>query len=108
MSLTIRFFALAPLALCVAADAAAAEGAGFDEEIVVVAPTPGVARGLDADKLPFNVQSADADAFERAQATDLTDFLSTQLGSVNINSAQNNPLQPDVQYRGYAASPLLG
>ncbi|MEQ8660328.1 MAG: TonB-dependent receptor [Gammaproteobacteria bacterium] len=88
--------------------ASAAEGAGFDEEILVVAPTPAGGRGLAADKLPFNVQSADSDALERAQALDLTDFLSTQLGSVNINSAQNNPLQPDVQFRGYAASPLLG
>ncbi len=87
---------------------AAAEGAGFDEEILVVAPTPAGGTGLAANKLPFTVQSGDADALERSQATDLTDFLSTNLGSVNINSAQNNPLQPDVQYRGYAASPLLG
>ncbi|MGE0485802.1 MAG: TonB-dependent receptor [Gammaproteobacteria bacterium] len=85
----------------------AAEGAGFDEEVLVVATTPG-GRGLEADKLPFNVQSADADAFERSQSVDLTDFLGSNLGSVSINSAQNNPLQPDVQYRGYAASPLLG
>lgn len=88
--------------------AGAAEGAGFDEEIVVVAPTPGSTRGIAADKLPYNVQSADADALERVQATDLTDYLNANLGSVNINSAQNNPLQPDVQYRGFAASPLLG
>ena len=86
----------------------AAEGAGFDEEILVVAPTPSGGSGLAADKLPFNVQSADSDALERTQAVDLTDYLSTHLGSVNVNSAQNNPLQPDVQYRGYAASPLLG
>jgi len=86
----------------------AAEGAGFDEEILVVAPTPSGGRGLEANKLPFNVQSADSDALERTQAIDLTDYLSSHLGSVNVNSAQNNPLQPDVQYRGYAASPLLG
>ena len=86
----------------------AAEGAGFDEEILVVAPTPVGGVGVDANKLPFTVQTADADAFERAQAIDLTDYLGTHLGSVSINSAQSNPLQPDVQYRGYAASPLLG
>ncbi len=38
----------------------AAEGAGFDEEILVVAPTPAGGSGLAADKLPFNVQAADA------------------------------------------------
>jgi len=88
--------------------AVAAEGAGFDEEITVVATTPGGSVGIAPEKLPFNVQSADSDALERAQSLDLTDFLSTNLASVNINSAQNNPLQPDVQYRGYTASPLLG
>ena len=84
------------------------EGAGFDEEIVVVAPTPSTSMGLVRDKLPFNVQAADSDALERAQSLDLTDFLNVNLGSVNINSAQGNPLQPDVQYRGFSASPLLG
>ena len=85
-----------------------AEGAGFDEEIMVVAPVPGGSTRLDLNKLPFNVQATDADALARAQSTDLTDYLGTHLGSVNINSAQNNPLQPDVQFRGFTASPLLG
>lgn len=86
----------------------AAEGAGFDEEVTVVGTTPTNATGIAINKLPFNVQGADADAIERSQSLDLTDFLSTNLGSVNINSAQNNPLQPDVNYRGFTASPLLG
>ncbi len=30
------------------------------------------------------------------------------LGSVFVNDAQSNPLQPDVQYRGFVGSPLLG
>lgn len=90
------------------ASAWAAEGAGFDEEIEVVAPTPGGSTAIALDRLPFNVQATDADALERSQSLDLTDYLSTHIGSVNINSAQNNPLQPDVQFRGYRASPLLG
>ena len=99
--LALLFAGLAQSGLC-------AEGAGFDEEILIVAPTPGGGPGMAADKLPYSVQSADADALERSNAVDLTDFLNAQLGSVSINSAQNNPLQPDVQYRGYAVSPLLG
>lgn len=86
----------------------AAEGVGFDEEIVVVGATPQGGQGFEADQLPFNVQSADQDALLRSQSLDLSDFMNANLGSVNINSAQNNPLQPDVQFRGYAASPLLG
>ena len=94
--------------LVISPNAAIAEGAGFDEEVTVVGTTPTNGTGIAIDKLPFNVQGADSDALERAQSLDLTDFLSTNLGSVNINSAQNNPLQPDVQYRGFTASPLLG
>lgn len=86
-----------------------AEGAGFDEEVVVVAPTPTSSNlGLDPSRLPFTVQAADSDALRRSQSLDLTDYLNTNLGSVSINSAQGNPLQPDVQYRGFSASPLLG
>ena len=38
----------------------------------------------------------------------LAEILRNQLVSVNINDVQNNPFQPDVQYRGFTASPLLG
>ncbi len=79
-----------------------------DEEVVVVATTPAGGVGQNVEKLPFNVQVSSATDLARSQVLDLTDFLATNLGSVNINSAQSNPLQPDVQYRGYAASPLLG
>ena len=33
---------------------------------------------------------------------------STMLASVNLNETQANPFQPDVQFRGFVASPLLG
>ncbi|MDP6183666.1 MAG: TonB-dependent receptor plug domain-containing protein, partial [Gammaproteobacteria bacterium] len=105
----IAFASVVSAVLCsIALRAHAAEGAGFDEEVKVVATTPGGSVGIAPEKLPFNVQVADDDALDRAQSLDLTDFLGTNLASVNINSAQNNPLQPDVQYRGYTASPLLG
>ncbi len=105
----IAFASVVSAVLCsFALRAHAAEGAGFDEEVTVVATTPGGSVGIAPEKLPFNVQVADDDALDRAQSLDLTDFLGTNLASVNINSAQNNPLQPDVQYRGYTASPLLG
>lgn len=87
----------------------AAEGAGFDAEVVIVAPTPlGQHGGIKPERLPFSTQSTDADALTRAQSFDLTEHMNQNLGSVSINSAQNNPLQADVQFRGYSASPLLG
>ena len=58
--------------------------------------------------MPSNVQTADAEQIEKLQPLDLTDFLNRQFASVSINHAQNNPLQPDVNFRGFTASPLLG
>ena len=38
----------------------------------------------------------------------LADFLARNFASVFVNEAQGNPLQPDVRYRGFVGSPLLG
>jgi len=86
----------------------AAGSVSFDEEIEVVVSTPVGGVGLPAAMLPFNVQVADQYSLERSQSLDLADHLGTHFGSVSINSGANNPLQADVQYRGYSASPLLG
>ena len=34
--------------------------------------------------------------------------MNRQMQSVNINDTQNNPYQPDITYRGFSASPVLG
>jgi outer membrane receptor protein involved in Fe transport len=54
------------------------------------------------------VQSATDADLERSHAVDLTNFMNRKLGSVHVNEIQNNPFQPDVNFRGFTASPLLG
>ncbi len=78
------------------------------EEIIVIGVTPNDGLGLPEGKLPYRVQSASAEQLERAQSLDLSDYLRNNASSITINDAANNPLQPDVQFRGYSASPLLG
>jgi outer membrane receptor protein involved in Fe transport len=76
------------------------------DEIVVVAGTPlGESQSSD---LAGNYQTIDSEEFRRQRALDLTEMMNRRLGSVFINEAQSNPLQPDVQYRGFVGSPLLG
>ncbi len=75
------------------------------EEVVVLAP---YGNGIDPALVPANAQRAVAEELQRSQALDLTDFLNRQFSSVSINHAQNNPLQPDFNFRGFTASPLLG
>jgi outer membrane receptor protein involved in Fe transport len=75
-------------------------------EVVGATPLPGL--DVPKDQVPGNVQTARAADIERSRAADLTQFLNRRLGSVHLNDVQNNPVQPDVNYRGFTASPLLG
>ncbi|HEC58228.1 hypothetical protein LCGC14_0852700 [marine sediment metagenome] len=76
--------------------------------IQVIGTTPLHGVGLPADMIASNVQSATSEDLERVQALDLSDFMNKTLGSVSLNQAQNNPFQPDLKYRGFTASPLVG
>ena len=75
-------------------------------DVIAVSPLQG--SGVSADKIPANVQTANADQMQKAQTISLSDYINRYLGSVSVNEAQNNPLQPDIYYRGFVASPLLG
>jgi outer membrane receptor protein involved in Fe transport len=75
-------------------------------DVVAITPLPGTDQLLD--EIPAPVQTASAMDLERTGALDLSDLLSRKLSGVHINANQENPYQPDVNYRGYTASPLLG
>ncbi len=77
------------------------------EVIEIIGTTP-LGSALDADSIAANVQTASAEELREQGALDLADFMRRSLGSVFVNEAQSNPLQPDVQYRGFVGSPLLG
>lgn len=78
------------------------------KQMTIIATTPGAASGLEENQTPSRVQVIDADDINDSQALSITDVLADRLSSVTTNAAQNNPLQPDVQFRGFTASPLLG
>lgn len=75
--------------------------------IDVVGQTP-LGAGVAIDQIASNVQSATAESLRAQRALDLTDFMRRNMASVFVNEAQSNPLQPDLQYRGFVGSPLLG
>lgn len=64
--------------------------------------------GIDADKVPANVHGFSGVDLSRNGTPSLTDTLEHNLGSVSINDVQGSVAQPDVAYRGFAASPVLG
>lgn len=108
-SLTCRAavsYLIAGLALA-AATAQAAEPATLPKvEVIGTTPLPGL--GLARELVPAPVQSATDADIRRSHSINLSDYLNRDLGSVHINEIQNNPFQPDVNYRGFTASPLLG
>lgn len=90
---------------------AAAHSAERDEPletVTVIGVTPLTGALMDRNQVAAPVQTATSRDIERAHALDLTSFMSRRIGSVYVNDIQNNALQPDVNYRGYTASPLLG
>jgi outer membrane receptor protein involved in Fe transport len=76
--------------------------------IDVVAATPLPGTDLPIDQIPAPVQTVSALDLQHSGALDLSDLLNQRLSAVHINQNQENPYQPDVSYRGYTASPLLG
>lgn len=100
---TISFFALSAIQAVYAEDIVQEKET---IEVIGITPTHGI--GLPEELIPFNVQSATSEELKQSHSLDLTDFMNRNLGSVTINEAQSNPLQPDIQYRGFTLSPLLG
>ena len=95
--------------VCVSAHAAEADEKGVQAPAVeVVAPTPLPGLGIARDKVPANVQTGDAEDLRNPGTMTLQDLMERSFDSVNINQSQGNPYQPDINFRGFTGSPLLG
>ena len=77
-------------------------------KVDVVATTPLSGVGLAVNEIPAPVQTGLDRDIAQSGALDLADFMNRRLDGVFVNEIQGNPFQPDVSYRGYTASPLLG
>jgi len=75
-------------------------------EIIGTTPLPGL--GTPIQDVPSNVQVYTSRDLARQNQTNVSDFLEQNGGSISTNAAQGNPFQPDISFRGFAASPLLG
>ena len=78
------------------------------EKIEVIATTPLQGIGLPLQQIPASVQSVKEEQLKEQKSISISDYINQNLNGVSVNDTQNNPYQPDVTFRGYAASPLLG
>jgi outer membrane receptor protein involved in Fe transport len=75
-------------------------------DVVGVAPLPGF--GVPLRDVPANVQLFDNRLLSRTRPSTLTQFLDANANSVGAASGQGNAFQQSLDFRGFAASPLLG
>jgi len=78
------------------------------ETVTVIGTTPIPGIGIDIDKIAGNVQTVTASDLTREGSASATSALNDQLGSVSINDNLDDPFQPDILFRGFEASPVLG
>lgn len=97
-----------PLALMIATmgTAAHAQNTLSTVEVIESTPLPGI--GIEKERVPSNVQTVKGKALEEQKNLTIADYMSQNMTGVNVNDTQNNPFQPNVNFRGFTASPLLG
>jgi len=83
-------------------------GAVKTEKIEVISTTPLPGIGLPIDQVPANVQVVNGEEMREQQSLTIADYMNQNMVGVNVNETQNNPFQPNVNFRGFTASPLLG
>ena len=72
------------------------------------APTATAGSGMDVDKVPASVNAVGAAQIARAGSLNIADALQQQVPGIIVSEVSGNPFQPDIQFRGFVASPVSG
>jgi iron complex outermembrane receptor protein len=107
--LSVRFGMLAVGLSCTGAHAQEmSPGSGLLPTVEVVGSI--LVPGLDTPlrQVPANVQVMPGRDLARSGRDNIADYLARAATSVSLNAAQGNDYQPDLNFRGFTASPLLG
>jgi outer membrane receptor protein involved in Fe transport len=77
---------------------------------VPTAPTPtsDSAAMVEADKVPASVNVVTSGEIARTDSLNITNALEQRVPGISINEVAGNPFQPDIQFRGFVASPVAG
>ena len=75
-------------------------------DVIGTTPLPGI--GTPLKDVPANVQVYTSRELGRQRQGNVAEFIEQNLTSITVNAAQGNAYQPDISFRGFTASPLLG
>ena len=70
--------------------------------------TPLAGAGVDPDKVPASINAIDASQIKETGSLNITDSLEKYIPGITLNEVNGNPFTPDVQFRGFVASPVSG
>jgi hypothetical protein len=71
-------------------------------------PVSSPGSGIDVEKVPASVNIVDGNQIGRTQSANIADALQKYVPSIVVNEVTGNPFQPNVQFRGFVASPVAG
>jgi outer membrane receptor protein involved in Fe transport len=86
----------------------AAPAARIMPRIVVYPTTPISGSGIDPEKVPASINVVDANQIKQTGSLNISDALQKYVPGIIVNEVAGNPFQPDVQFRGFVASPVAG
>ena len=71
-------------------------------------PTSPLGGGISPDKVPASLNVVGPGDIQRAGSANVADALRQSVPSINITEVTGNPFQPNVEFRGFVASPVSG
>jgi outer membrane receptor protein involved in Fe transport len=77
-------------------------------KLVVYPTTPIAGAGIDPEKVPASVNIVDANQIKQTGSLNISDALQKYVPGIVVNEVAGNPFQPNVQFRGFVASPVSG
>jgi outer membrane receptor protein involved in Fe transport len=76
--------------------------------LIVYPTTPVSGSGINPDKVPASVNLVDANQIKQTGSLNIADALQKYVPGIVVNEVAGNPFQPNVQFRGFVASPVAG
>ena len=105
----LKLSGIVALALASSASSLYAAGKIIQADTVTVysgTPLPGI--GLPLNRIPANIQIADPKGVKNQGGVSIADYMNNNMQGVTVSEMGGNPWQPEINFRGYSASPLTG
>ncbi len=98
---------LAVMASLAAPLASAADSLKTDKvEVISTSPLPGI--GVPINLIPSNIQTVKSQDVNKQPGVSIADYMVNNMQGVTVSDMTGNPWQPEINFRGYSSTPLLG